>query len=308
MFHSRATGSDLHAPSNQTVLNKSGLFIPRGTVVKTIGVSSDGVPEVMPVESLMDSPFGVTWDNILENNLGMICIIGIYPLDTGTAVPGDQISFRTTGQLTVDNTGSHIVGKVLGTGFTQLNFMSIETEVYDWDLRGNILDDDSSRLGSLNNKDFSVVTNGQTRTFYSKNGQVRFGDKDVKSDFRYQFSNNITHHSGVLLDNFSASNPSVNFLTIWNHEIPEFTLQTFNVHLIAKKGNKKAVFDYTITVSREDGLAVINHIQSDYQVKVGASSFRPKFSVSLTNFKVEVSNPTDLDTVWSGYVLSHASF
>lgn len=303
MFHSRLSGADLHAPSNQLSINGHTSYIPKNTVVKIKGVSIEGVPIIEPITSVSDNPFGITWDDILVGKSGMVCIFGIFPyINSGGS--SNNVYFNENGDISITNTGSPIIGKILSNEFLQINMFVSVAEDLNWNTRGNIVEDDF-KLGSINNKGFNVITNNEVRVCFLNDGKIRLGDNNILPDFRYQISNNIPHHSGILIENISAEN-SLPELTIFSYKIQENVLQVFNIHLLAKNGNKKAVFDYTVSVSRNTGTALLHLIQTDYFFKLGDPSFKVNFSTYLDYFKIKVFNPDDLNTVWSGYILSHA--
>lgn len=303
MFHSRLRGIDLHAPSNQVVINGHTSYIPKNTVVKIKGVSQEGIPIIEPVTSVADNPFGLTWDDILVGKTGLICIFGIFPY-SNSGVSGDNIYFTNQGNISLVKTNSPIIGKILSDSFLHINmFVSVEEDL-NWNVRGNIVEN-NFKLGSVNDKGFDIITNNETRIHLSSNGQIRFGDNNLIPDFKYQISNNIPHHSGVLIENISVENP-LQELNVFSYKIQENTLQVFNIHLLAKNGNKKGIFDYTVSVSRNSGTAILHHVQTDYFFKLGDSSFKVNFYTHLDYFKIKVYNPDELNTVWSGYILSHA--
>lgn len=306
MFHAHASQQDLHAPSNQLVHNGSGAYITKGTVVRIANILEDGTPVVAPA-TISDKPFGIMWEDCLDNRKALSCTMGIFPTVTTGTNPNDQIYFDSSGQISITPTNSSSIGYSMGEGYIFVTIFNSSDDFFAWDKRGDALETEEAKLGSNDNFGFNIITNGQVRSRYEKNGQILHGITNVIPDFRYQFGNLSDMYSGMLVDPFSATNTTNLPLVIWNHDVPENTLQVFEVKLVSKNGTKKAVFDYTVTVSRETGLAVIKHVQTNHKYKPTDINFGVRFFVSVTNFKIEVSNPDDVNTLWGGYVICHAS-
>ena len=99
MKHSVLKGRDLHSPTNEIVENKTVVVIPKLTAVYFAGMG-DIYPKVERVNGLVETVRGITHDDILPNQVGVICSLGFLTnQDTSSWTVGTRLYANSSGQL-----------------------------------------------------------------------------------------------------------------------------------------------------------------------------------------------------------------
>lgn len=82
-FHKNLSGSDLHAPSNETVQNDTASQIDSLKVVQVAGVSTSGYPIITTSSGAVAGMRGILRENIAATQTGIMAVTGIIRnLDT----------------------------------------------------------------------------------------------------------------------------------------------------------------------------------------------------------------------------------
>ena len=105
-FHRCLIEDDLHAPSNEKVINNTSNVIPALTVVKYTGVDTTAIrPEVEPISSLADCVRGITREEIQPGQEGFIAGYSILSgIDTSQYIDEQKLYSDANGNLILSPT------------------------------------------------------------------------------------------------------------------------------------------------------------------------------------------------------------
>lgn len=308
--HNRLVGRDLHAPSNQTVENKTGSTIGALKVVRLNGMGT-AYPKVALADPNIYVNFGITWDVIPNNKTGLIACFGfMFEVDTSAWAPFTNLYSDASGNLTTTPLGGIVAQVVKQDADTGILYVVTEqadnVNSVSWRLEGNLGTDPLVNfLGTGDNKPLRIRTNNQQRMVIDENGRLGLGpDILAPANHFHQKTHTGFAGSGLRQETWSVKTQADTSQLAFTVPIAQNSVVKVEFHAIGRVANGSGfgVFKRTATFYRANSNVQTPRVwQSDYTEKT-ATGFDVSYSMSVSEVTIYVKSPVILDTYWTGHV------
>jgi hypothetical protein len=308
MKHSLLRGRDLHAPTNEIVVNATGDILPVGKVVRLNGVNI--FPEVLVADPLVYNNFGIVAEEIKPGKTGLVTTLGfLFEIDTSDFEVDDVLYSDSLGNLTSLVNGSPValvVKKDPMYGIIRVDTVGNLTNTAPaWDLDGNGgINPSINFLGTTDSNPLNIRTNNEFRATIDENGRLGLGLDDPQRHFHIK-SHAGYDGSGLQIETFALQSLDDHFVLAYEIVIDNPSVVRVEVVLTARQANgfNRAMFKRTGLFYREGGNVQIQGVTwiSD-QTEKSHKGYDIGYVMGISTLSIMVKNANTNLTNWTGHI------
>lgn len=308
--HSRLTGKDLHAPSNQTIENRSGSTIPKMKVVRLDGMGT-ALPKAVLADPNQYVNFGVTWDDIPNNRTGQVACFGfMFEMDTSAWAPLTKLYSDASGNLVTTPVGG-IVAEVIKQD-AETGILYIVTEQADsvnsvsWRLEGNSGTNPATNfLGTIDARPMRIRTNSQHRAVLDENGRFGIGPDLLNPESLLHLKSHTGFTgSGTQMNTYSVITNSNTEEVAYTIPIAQNSVVKVNFHALGRvsDGSGRAAFERIGLFYREASNVQLQRVWQTQFTDKSDNGFDVSYSMDVNSVTIYVKSSTNTTTYWTGHV------
>lgn len=317
-YHRSLRGRDLHAPSQELVVNNTG-----ATISKLKGVVFDGMagaplpyPQIA-LAPLLSSPIaGITLDDVDNGKPTYICCLGfIYEVDTSMWAVNDRLYVTPgTGDLTtVAIAGQIPIGMVIKsdalTGVLYIdNTIGISSIAAgaDWSIIGNLgTDDDVHFIGTTDTASLRIRTNNNHAASFDEMGRFGIGPDILDPSRHVHIKSHVDYPgSGLQIETFALISTSATSVPAYSVTVADQSVVRVEFTVTARQadGSERAMFKRTGVFFRESSnVQILKDWLSDQTLK-SHLDFNVDYTMGVGNVTFTVKNAHAVSTYWHGHV------
>jgi len=308
--HSRLAGRDLHAPSNQTVENKSGVNIGALKVVRLDGMGT-AFPKVAIADPNIYVNFGITWDAIANNKSGLVACFGfMFEVDTSAWPVFTNLYSDASGNLVTTPLGG-IVAQVIKQD-ADTGILYVVTEQADsvnsvsWRLEGNTGTNPAINfLGTIDSQPLRIRTNNLQRATIDDQGRFGLGPDILAPLSHFHQKSHVGFAgSGLQQSTFSVITNSNTNEVIYTIPINQNSVVKVEINILGRisDGSGRAAFKRSGLFYRQGSNVQAQRVwQTDFTDK-SDNGFNVSYTMGVSELVVYVKSAAITTTYWTGSV------